>query len=114
MTTPADELRAAADAVEMLARAASQGPWRRIGYGDNGWTVSLGGTDMIETDDSEIGKGNATWIEAMQPDAGRRLAPVLRWAADHGDAPAALLAIARAILQTSRRDHWGDEPTLRP
>ncbi|RAJ70235.1 hypothetical protein K378_01400 [Streptomyces sp. Amel2xB2] len=102
MTTPADELRAAAARLRALADMASPGTWERGGYGDYGWTVRLG-----DTDDSELGKANAAYIAAMGPIVGTALADWLASAAVAaewiGPDPRAV-AVARAINQSGDTD----------
>ena len=109
MTSPADELRAAAEALRALAAAASPGRWEQTGIGDIGWYVS---GPCIETEDSEQGRADADYIAAMGPNVGTLLADWLAKVADfcdgvertHGKQPAAdnlsivdALAVARAL-----------------
>lgn len=102
MTTPADELRAAADKIRVLATTATDGPWRQSGIGDQGWTVDTPHAFVAETEDSEKGRADADWIAGMHPGVGGTLADWLdetaRNAEPFGVINARALAVARAIL----------------
>lgn len=80
--TPAERLLAAADLLEKRAGEASTGPWIEAGIGEFGWSVIGGDFPLtssfaIETDDSEQGKADATYIATMHPEVGKAVAKVL-------------------------------------
>ncbi|MGW2721387.1 hypothetical protein [Streptomyces sp. NPDC001492] len=74
MTTPAEELRTAADKLRTLAGDATPGPWRQSGIGDYGWSVDTPDVFIAETEDSEKGRADADHIAAMHPAVGLALA----------------------------------------
>lgn len=76
MTSPADELTAAAHKLRSLAATASDGPWHQSGIGDQGWTVGSPHQFIAETEDSEKGRADAEYIAAMHPGVGEKIA---RW-----------------------------------
>lgn len=106
MTTPADQLRTAAEKLRHLAGIASPGPWRTTGAGDHGWTVSMPSSGLaIETEDSEQGAVDADYIAAMHPGVGTALADWLDSAAVDAEQIGAdhrALAVARLINTGSR------------
>ncbi|MER6492655.1 hypothetical protein [Streptomyces griseorubiginosus] len=108
MTTPADELRAAAEKIRALAATATDGPWHQSGIGDEGWTVASPDQFIAETEDGEKGRADADYIAAMGPNVGEKLA---RWLDVTADSLAAnthpgwqeavapdALAVARTLL----------------
>lgn len=108
MTTPTDELRAAAAKIRALAATATNGPWYQAGIGDEGWTVASPNYFIADTEDSEKGRADADWIAALHPGVGKALAD---WLDDEArriacaSSPAGqeivgrrALAVARAIL----------------
>lgn len=112
-TTPAGELRAAADELRTLATAATPGPWTQTGIGEHGWTVGSPTTFLVETDDSDQGRADADYIAALHPGVGHALADWLdveanTWAGDEVHSRCtpqtctseAALAVARAVLGT--------------
>lgn len=113
MTTPADELRAAADKLRALASTATDGPWHQKGIGDEGWTVTSANRFIAETEDSEKGRADADWIATMHPGVGNALADWLDLFANTEFDPEATiqvtdrshecaLAVARAINGTEQ------------
>lgn len=100
--TAADELRAAAQKIRALATTAAPGPWEQTGIGDIGWYVS---GPCVETEDSEQGRADASYIAAMHPGVGLAVAAWLdSWVgidfSEHAAMPGDLahaLAVARAI-----------------
>lgn len=82
MTTPADELRAAAALLRERATNATPGPWSQTGIGDYGWTVSSPTGALVDTDDSDQGRADADFIALMHPGVGAALADWLDAVAD--------------------------------
>ena len=89
-TTPADELRAAADKLRTLAAAVPPQPWTDDGIGDYGFTVAMGqfglnsnGFVLDTRDDSEQGRSLAAYIAVMHPGVGAALAELLDTAAEY-------------------------------
>lgn len=74
MTTPAEELRTAAEKLRGLAATATDGPWHQSGIGDEGWTIASADQFIAETEDSEKGRADADHIAAMHPAVGLALA----------------------------------------
>lgn len=93
MTTPADELRAAATRLRELAVAVPAPPWKPGGIGDYGWTIHIGDTtsrDWTSIDtrmDDEQGRALARFIAAMHPGIGAALADWLDTVADLHEQP---------------------------
>lgn len=114
MTTPADELRTAAQRLRELATDATDGPWTpddpNTRWGDDGDHQLVGGGKILATFDSDYnGPLNTAYAAAMHPGVGTALADWLDTTADqlaaltHPDwqdvvAPHALTT-ARAINQ---------------
>lgn len=82
MTSPADELRTAAERLRKLAEAATDGPWTsevspvygfRVGTTDKRAWVAFTGDYADEPDESGP---DADWIATMHPGVGEKLA---RW-----------------------------------
>lgn len=96
MTSPADELRAAATLLRETASKATPGPWTAGGYGSAGWTVGdIRGDLYIETEDSEQGKADAAWIALASPALAEPIAAALESAGNDlsgAEAAAAKLA----------------------
>lgn len=101
MTSPADEITAAAERLRHLAGVASPGPWRTTGIGDFGWTVSMPSSGLsIEAEDSEQGAVDCDYIATVHPAVGAALADWLDSAADYFHRTPGrehALAVARAI-----------------
>lgn len=85
MTTPAEELRTAAEKLRTLAGDATPGPWRQSGIGDYGWSVDTPDVFIAETEDSEKGRADADHIAAMHPAVGAANADLLEAAAGFVD-----------------------------
>ncbi|MFG3510219.1 hypothetical protein ACGF5F_32505 [Streptomyces sp. NPDC047821] len=120
MTTPADELRTAAEKLHELTSDTTPSPWwaehpeERWGEQKDARVVSSRGTLAILASE-ENGHLNADYIAAMDPSVGTALADWLEATADQRDRLAALfeepvpdpnpdcaLAVARAINGTTR------------
>ncbi|MFE4535651.1 hypothetical protein ACFRKB_11285 [Streptomyces scopuliridis] len=103
MTTPADELRAAAHKLRAFATTATPGPWTQTGIGDYGWTVSSPTAGLVDTEDSDQGRADADYIAAMDPALGLPLADWLDSAAEDAEQVGPdrhALAVARQINGT--------------
>ena len=112
MTTPADELRTAADRLRKLAGQASEAPWTTQWnaqeyelispsrpYPIAEWTYAIVTTEPAASlQRAECDTANADYIAAMHPGVGTALADWLDSEADHGNNldPAAL-TLARRI-----------------
>jgi len=110
MTTPADELRAAAATLRALLadRQLTPGPWLSMDRGDRLLWDGPGAEDQppVYVVDEPMSNGaNADYIAVMHPDVGNALADWLDSAAEDADQIGAdhrALAVARAILGPTR------------
>jgi hypothetical protein len=96
--SPSETLRAAAAVLRGLASHATPGPWRQGGIGEFGWTV-LGPSGCIETEDSDQGRNDATWVGTMSPAVAKPLALILESyipAAHRVEAQVSLYAVREA------------------
>jgi hypothetical protein len=106
VTADRDLLTQAADYLDEILATCSPGPWRRTGYGDFGPGVAASPahwdpTDPhlgIETADTDRGRVDAAYIEAMNPIVGHALRDLLRAAVQSSTPSDYLLAAAREIL----------------
>lgn len=112
MSTPAEELRAAAQRVRELAKDATGGEWMHFHDTGDRWYVEAGdGHTVAETAPCEEHEGRARidahWIAAMSPAIAEPLAKLLEWCEDaipvNPYQPLILPAqrLARAILATT-------------
>ncbi|MEV6504829.1 hypothetical protein AB0M61_01740 [Streptomyces sp. NPDC051642] len=112
MTSPSDELKAAATRLRNLATAATPGPWEQTGIGDYGWNVTFGHTTAgVETEDSDQGRADADYIATMGPNVGLRLADWLTsWDGADIDEYAAMPDDLRHALLIARVINTGGQP----
>jgi hypothetical protein len=120
VTTPADELRAAAEKLRSLAHAATPGPWRQhdTHLGQYGYTATVLSGEGNDTDlrawlpsmsqepwdETRNAWPDAAYIAAMHPGVGRALADLLDDQADgddEGEINPWALAVARQINGTA-------------
>lgn len=111
MTTPADELRTAAEKLRALASAATPGPWEGVvddhGRGEVDASIWADSISYYVTEKISSGgrhKADAHYIATMHPGVGTALADWLDSEADHG------LNIDPAALTVARRINAGGQP----